>query len=675
MKNKIKNILYLIPSIIITIIIVNIPTEKIYYLVENNGLMLYLFPSIITLRFIKNSKDKYYLLGTLLIINSIIVYFYEYILINKILILNILLAIIAIIYYQVLSKLKLRNYYALVLIFCFPIIQNYFSFQGFNNDINMMFTFAFAMLFSLLIFNSKKWIRVTLFNVIFIALNLIIMFQNLNYQILSTFFSFFDIYNFSEATDFVSIGINVFLETFNIGYLISIMFIFIGNMIVLKEQEIMKIKSWGGLLVIALIIRFGTITLLYEEQINTYTSIFSYNISSYITYERFTDRYNAMHISGVYEYTYQDLMSMLFGKSNSDKSDLIEFINSNNKEVTNEMSGIFKDDNVIVILAETLDTWVVDDQTMPTLSKMTREGIKFNNFYALNYNGGRTHNSGFTLNTGFYIPTNYNIYESTVNEFDYSLPELFNQNGYKTTSIHANDGEFYARKDFHKAWGYQNSYFLEDYKNSSRYFNDVNLLDDDIYDLYVDKDNKFMSFIITYIGHGGYVDNKYCKMKNIEEQEPCYRYLINLTDQFLKGLIDRLTEDELIDETTIVIVSDHYSYTYSDQEYLKQQKNVVNKHDVERVPFIIWNNSIKPQEINSYVETSDILPTIYNLFDINYNPDFYMGDDIFSSTFDNYLLLNDDTLVNSNTKKELEYALKNKDYGASIVTQNISLIK
>ena len=676
MKNIIKNIIHLIPSIIFTIIIVNTPLNNKYNLVDYNILSVYILINLLTIYYISNKEYKYYKLISLLIINTLIIYIFKSIIINKILIINVLLILIFIIYYQVLSKLKLKNYYILVLLFSFPIIQNYFSLKEFNNDISIIFNIGYALLLALLIFINNKWVRVILFNVLYIVTYIILLFQNLNYQILGSFFSFFDIYNFTEALDFVDIAVNVFISTFNISYIIGISFLIIGNIIVLKQQDKINNKNISIILLLALLFRFTSISLLYEEEVNTSQNKFFSNISSYVTYDRFTDRYNAMYISGIYEYTYKDIKSMISKKINRNDINFInEFIDSNNKEVSNDMTNILKDDNLIVILVETLDSWIVDDKTTPTISKMSKQGINFNHFYALNYNGGRTHNTGYTINTGFYIPTNYNVFESTVNEYDYSLPELFNNNGYKTTSIHANDGIFYAREDFHKAWGYQNSYFLEEYKKSSKYFNDIYLLDDDIYDLYVDKDNKFMSFVITYTGHGGYSKNKYCIAKNINEPEACYRYLINLTDQYIEGLVDKLTKDNLIDNTTIVLVSDHYSYTYDDQEYLKKQKNVINKEDIERVPFIIWNKSLKPNTINKYVETSDILPTIFNLHGIKYNPNFYMGDDIFSNTFNNYLLLKDDSLVNTNLKKDLDYALKNKDYGKKIITNDININK
>lgn len=51
--------------------------------------------------------------------------------------------------------------------------------------------------------------------------------------------------------------------------------------------------------------------------------------------------------------------------------------------------------------------------------------------------------------------------------------------------------------------------------------------------------------------------------------------------------------------------------------------------NIDRLPFIIYNSEITPTKYSNVASTFDILPTIANLFDLNYDPRYYVGKIIF----------------------------------------------
>jgi phosphoglycerol transferase MdoB-like AlkP superfamily enzyme len=76
------------------------------------------------------------------------------------------------------------------------------------------------------------------------------------------------------------------------------------------------------------------------------------------------------------------------------------------KEVKyNEMTGILKDKNVIFVLMESMDDWIISEKYTPTIKYMMDNGINFNNHYMPNVGMGYTFNAEFAANTGYYCPT------------------------------------------------------------------------------------------------------------------------------------------------------------------------------------------------------------------------------------------------------------------------------
>jgi len=182
-----------------------------------------------------------------------------------------------------------------------------------------------------------------------------------------------------------------------------------------------------------------------------------------------------------------------------------------------------------------------------------------------------------------------------------------------------------------------------------------------------------MSYIITYSAHMPFSSNKgTCSLltdkENLSEFE-CLKIQAKETDDFIKLLLNNLKERNKLDDTVLVIFSDHYLYTLEDKSILDKYKNTSNNL-INKTPFMIYNNGKVIDNINEVNSQLDILPTILNLFGISYNTNYYLGQDIFSKDHVPVVYFQDGSWYDGST-----YVSNGKySSGKKISTKNINKI-
>ena len=102
----------------------------------------------------------------------------------------------------------------------------------------------------------------------------------------------------------------------------------------------------------------------------------------------------------------------------------------------------------------------------------------------------------------------------------------------------------------------------------------------------------------------------------------------------LEALVKQLEENGELDDTVIALVGDHYPYTLSTEEmneaasYTKDGVNEINRSN-----FILWNNAMEePIVVDKVGSQIDVLPTLLNLFGIEYDSRLILGKDILSNS-------------------------------------------
>jgi len=547
-------------------------------------------------------------------------------------------------------------FFFLIDLFFRIIYVNEVSIYVWYKKITNLFTVCYSLLFALIIYNLPRKIgKITLITCS-IVIYIFLFIQSFHFKAMGRFFGIDDIFFAGEAS--------AYLKTFhlytNIKVIIMIILFILFEIFILKMMNREKMKNkltrifTLGMCIFVILIRIFTDYSLgkevsYEENWDAWNN--ERNI-----YNSFSEQNRSFYLTGLYEYTYRSSYLYFKNKMSDNSKDLKKEVDKyleNNKKIkeNNDYTGYFEGKNLLYIHLESIDSWMLSEGIMPTLTNLSQEGINFTNRFGPMFGTGATFGSEFTLNTGLLSPHNgaaANTY--TKNNYDYSLPNLFKDKGYKVNSLHMNKGSFYNRKQMNLSFGYENHYPLADMGfNFDKATDDRYLVDNEkIYDLMVNKKEKFMTFVTTYSPHMPYdLSNSLCykdrfkRFSKDDETLACAKAMSTLTDDFIKKLIVKLEKDKLLDNTVLVFVTDHYTYSYPDVKKLSEIKGTENRNMMTKTPFIIWSKDLKNEDIDKIISTIDILPTIANMFNLNYDPNNYLGNDIFSKIYKNYAFFPD----------------------------------
>ena len=396
-------------------------------------------------------------------------------------------------------------------------------------------------------------------------------------------------------------------------------------------------------------------------------------------YTSFNDNNKSMMVSGMFEYNTRNfLINYLVDKSalTKEEQDVLE---DNFKDMklasSNKYTGIFKGKNLILVQLESIDEFLLNKNIMPELYRISRNSINFTNHYSFTSGGGSTFNSEFMVNTGYSSAYNYNqsAYVFSKNAYPYSLPNLFKKEGYTVNAFHMNSAEYYSRGVNYKSFGYDSYNGLKDLNvyDNYEYWKDTELINNETFNAKLFNTEKpFVDYIITYSAHMPYKTTKgTCPLLTDAQgltEEECLRIQAKETDDFIKLLIQNLKDKELIDNTVVVLFSDHYIYTLENKSLLDKYKETSNNL-INHTPFMIYDNGHTKATIKVVNSQLDILPTILNLFGIEYYPNNYIGRDILDNKFDPLVFFSDGSWYNGST-----YVTNGEDItGKNISTQKL----
>ena len=553
------------------------------------------------------------------------------------------------------------------------------------NIIPNLFTITWACLFIGISLSLKskigKWVYLGV-NILFLIMFLT---NGIYYSMTHNFFDFILLESTSEGAPYMMDCIK------NCNIWIYIWFVIIIFTIYIGFKKIPKKDNFNYKNVIIVVLVFLLIHLLLPNLYGSANSSLEWNTwqNPRNIYKNFNDANKSMSITGLYEYTIRNFYITFLQTEEEETSEDYEFLmeafSVNNNEV-NKYTGIFKNKNLIFVQLEGIDDWLLTEKDMPTLYGMLNNSFVFQNHYSYYNGGGSTFNSEFAVNTGFITPLSYtqNAYSFNKNSFPYSMANMFKNQDYVVNAFHMNSGEYYSRQTNYTNWGYDKYYGLldiNDYKDKS-YTLDRELINDVTFqERMFPKDSKFVDYIITYSNHLPFTNTKgVCKLLYDMEidlddtvdmgeessstfvqltEEECIRKQAHETDYMMELLLKKLTELNLIDDTVIVVFTDHYLYTVEDKTILDKYKNTSNNL-INKTPFFIWQNNMKRTNIKEVTSQLNILPTTLNLFGINYNPNYYIGSDALSQNYKGIVFFSDYSWYDGNIYVENGVIANNK---------------
>lgn len=334
-----------------------------------------------------------------------------------------------------------------------------------------------------------------------------------------------------------------------------------------------------------------------------------------------------------------------------------------NKDITdyNDHTGMFEGKNVIVIMMESTNDMIINKDLYPNFYKLYSEGISFKNNYSPR-NSCATGNNEFSGMTGLYtIQNNCTANVFSNNTYFTSIFNIFKNAGYRATSMHDYTEQYYVRNIIHKNLGSEAYYNVNDL--NIKYYNEYKnwASDEDFMNAAMDitlndtSDKPFMLWLTTVSAHQPYKvssveGDKYLNItEGTDYSMEVRRYMSKLKtfDNSLGILLDKLKASGKLDDTVIVLYGDHYPYGLKNKDISSVLTYDLDDYEVERVPMVIYNSTIKSEVVEKYSSYINLTPTLANLFNLDYDPRYYMGTDVFSDDYLNMVAFADGSWKNA----------------------------
>lgn len=321
---------------------------------------------------------------------------------------------------------------------------------------------------------------------------------------------------------------------------------------------------------------------------------------------------------------------------------------------TNAYTGISSGNNVIMVLLESFEFFAIDEDLTPNLYQLFYEdGILLNNYHSKIKTDVAEASSFF----GSY-PSTGSLYRNyRQNEYKTSLPTLLKENTDISIlkSYHNNEGSFYNRNHAHPHFGFDEHVDSNDMVLSDTGFwinSDEDMLKDQVDDM-VPENEHFMTFITTFTMHGGYEKrevfkdtydyfdtiNYHSQPTNLDQYMRTYMAAAMDLDRAIGLLFDRLELLNILDQTTLIFYADHTAYYYGFSEMMRgiypSEEHFIDQY---RLTAVIYDTKLKNamslnglDSIDKFSTVNDFTPTLLNLLGIEYNPLWYVGNDLFSN--------------------------------------------
>ena len=556
-----------------------------------------------------------------------------------------------------------------------PIIPKYFF-------LDFGIVFAFSMVIFLLPNQLSKKI------VTYILLLLVIIIQAVNACVYKVFGDVFHLRMFALLSETASV---LDISYFNIPSIIVYlgilgMLIFVSKFFsdrMKKHGQYFSRPKYNKVLCIGLAMLlpiagfFGVAKAQISNSVSAETAQEEFNITNDETlYNDLMFKYNALSKFGFFGFYTKEAINVLFNTNltlnKTQTKELVSILqNEHNNYTDTTNKGLLKDQNLILVLTESLEWGAIDPIYTPTLYNLYfNEGVTLTNYFSKN----KTNISEGIVNFGA-MPSSFMLagkHNGKTLSTPYSLASMFGDRDYKSDYFHSFLHYYYDRNYIMPATGYENLYFADqtpmDYKVSSfqtigsdlMFFNEVK-------DEMIKADEKFFSSYATMSTHSTYNNkkvslNEFYECFNDQEKYSQFTEYMKTTydfdlndiskenknfflnykvgaidlDRTIAAMIADIEAKGIADKTTIILFGDHNAYGNNMGYMLKGiDPKDYYKTEAFRVPTTIYSPSLTAQKIDSFANPYDLYKTICVLFDLDVNNAICNGYNVFDSQIEN----------------------------------------
>ena len=346
-----------------------------------------------------------------------------------------------------------------------------------------------------------------------------------------------------------------------------------------------------------------------------------------------------------------DFAALAQNAGNSNIAAIHSYVNSVQPTMKNEYTGLFAGKNLILITAEAFTSEVIDPQRTPTLYRLATQGIRFRDYYQPAWGASTT--AGEFSNVVGLVPTTAGMCmkEAVQQDLFLTMGHQLQAQNYYSAAYHNHNKDFYDRDKTHTKLGYDR--FIALYGGLEKVKaefpeSDLEMIDETV-PQYINQ-QPFSVYYMTVSGHCMYSlkENAQAR-KNYDvvagmdhcEAVKCYYASQQELEYAMASLVKQLEDAGIADDTVIVIATDHYPYGLerssawrNTADYLAELYGV-EKYDKfirDHNALIIWSGCLEGKniEVTEPVYSLDILPTLSNLFGLDYDSRLLVGRDVFS---------------------------------------------
>ena len=342
-----------------------------------------------------------------------------------------------------------------------------------------------------------------------------------------------------------------------------------------------------------------------------------------------------------------------------DLNEVYEFAKGNYASPNEELFGIAEERNVITLVFESAQQFVVDyhledeegnmHEVTPFLNEIYHDDstISFNNFFHQTGQGKSSDAEVLAENSLFGMPEGSAFQTLGSDNVFHATPKILSEEkGYTTAAFHGNTGSFWNRTGTYRNFGY-------DYFFDSNYYDmgAGRTLDYGLKDKLFFKDSveyieqlpqPFYSKFITLTNHFPYPleeeNASIPKANTADDTVNSYFQTVRYTDEAFEEFFAWLKETGLYDNSIIVIYGDHYGTSNMRNPHLGEllghdpnEWGEFENAQMQRVPLLFHIPGYTGGETyETYGGQVDFLPTLLHLLGVQTDSYLFMGQDLLS---------------------------------------------
>lgn len=318
----------------------------------------------------------------------------------------------------------------------------------------------------------------------------------------------------------------------------------------------------------------------------------------------------------------------------------------------NAYTGMFEGKNLIFFSAEAFSLEVIDPVLTPTLYRLATKGMQFTDFYQLS---GAGTTGGEYQNVFGMLPMNGGqSFKDTADHLNYyTIGSMLDREGYYGWAFHNNSYTYYDRNKTHINLGYSEGFMgrgngMEEFVPGLWPQSDLDMLKGTI-PMYIDK-GPFNIYYMTVSGHSGYTktgnsmtSKNWHRVEHLPYSDTVKGYLaaqLELEDA-LTYLMEQLEAAGIANDTVICLSADHFPYGLDNDASLGKMPylselygyEVTTSFQRDHNALILWCGELEDQDpivVDTPASSLDILPTLANLFGVEFDSRLLPGRDVFS---------------------------------------------